>query len=138
MFSIKKSVSAQKRIKYSYNFSDYSAERAITSTLGELRSIRLTARKNKNKQVKENRRISVPASSRQSEDTHKPHYIPAAIPLSDPGDTIDLSKIGDDSSFEIAVDDVKPSRLRVDPDELLKNSIDRFDAFGDYEYIGKY
>ena len=56
----------------------------------------------------------------------------------DPGDTIDLSKIGGDSSFEIAVDDTKPSRLRVSPEDLLKNSIDRFDAFGDYEYIGKF
>ena len=56
----------------------------------------------------------------------------------DPGDTIDLSKIGADSTFEIAVGDRKPSRLRVTPEHLLQNSIDRFDAFGDYEYIGKW
>ena len=55
---------------------------------------------------------------------------------SDAGDTIDLSTIRDESSFEIAVDDIKPSRLKVTSEELLKNSIDRFDAFGDYEYIG--
>ena len=47
-----------------------------------------------------------------------------------------MSKIRDESSFEIAVDDIKPSRLKVTSEELLQNSIDRFDAFGDYEYIG--
>ena len=54
---------------------------------------------------------------------------------SDAGDTIDLSKIRDESSFEIAVDDIRPSRLKVTKEELLENSIDRFDAFGDYEYM---
>ena len=47
-----------------------------------------------------------------------------------------MSTIRDESSFEIAVDDIRPSRLKVTSEELLKNSIDRFDAFGDYEYIG--
>ena len=49
-----------------------------------------------------------------------------------------MSTIRDESSFEIAVDDIRPSRLKVTSEELLKNSIDRFDAFGDYEYIGNY
>ena len=64
-------------------------------------------------------------------------FLPAEEAIySDAGDTIDLSKIGDESNFEIAVGDVRPSRLKVTREELLKNSIDRFDAFGDYEYIG--
>ena len=75
--------------------------------------------------------------SRPTDDRH-PNLLPAQeTGYRDPGDTIDLSKIGGDSSFEISVDDTKPARLRVTPEHLLQNSIDRFDAFGDYEYIGK-
>ena len=82
--------------------------------------------------------VSIPLV-RPTEDNRRPHFLPPQEGgQRDPGDTIDLSKIGGGgSSFEIAIGDTKPAnRLRVTPEHLLQNSIDRFDAFGDYEYIG--
>lgn len=110
--------------------------RVIHTKPGDAQKLRLQAR---NQNAKANKRTSSSLfSSRIDEegDFHT-HIIPLQKPgYSDAGDTIDLSKIRDESSFEIAVDDIRPSRLKVTSDELLQNSIDRFDAFGDYEYIG--
>ena len=101
--------------------------------------LRLQARttKDKNAKVNKKRIKSSKFSARNDEGEFHTHIIPLQKPgYSDAGDTIDLSTIRDESSFEIAVDDIRPSRLKVTSEELLKNSIDRFDAFGDYEYIG--
>ena len=121
-------------------FSDSLSERTLSSKRGEAQNIRLQARTNRNKKDRANKRISLSLLPRNSEvaDTSS-HLIPLQeTGYSDAGDTIDLSKIRDESSFEIAVDDIQPSRLKVTKEELLENSIDRFDAFGDYEYIGTF
>ena len=115
---------------FSSTFSDRSSEETIKSKRGEAKKLRSNARKNRNRNNVANKRLS-------SVGDDPSHILPLEeTGYSDAGDTIDLSKIRDESSFEIAVDDIRPSRLKVTPEELLENSIDRFDAFGDYEYIG--
>ena len=106
----------------------------------DAQKLRLQARNIKSQNAKANKKriSSSQFSARNDEGEFHSHIIPLQEPgYSDAGDTIDLSKIRDESSFEIAVDDIRPSRLKVTSEELLQNSIDRFDAFGDYEYIGK-
>ena len=122
-----------------YIFRNRLSERTIKSQLGGTRSITRKDSKSINENLPSSKPISSASVQIQTEGKQNPHFLPSKqIGYRDSGDTIDLSKIGGDSSFEIAVDDTKPSRLRVTPEELLKNSIDRFDAFGDYEYIGMF
>lgn len=110
--------------------------RTLTSSLEVPQNTRVRTRKNRRKHAKASKRNLSPLISRNTEDDSVSLFVPAEEAIySDAGDTIDLSKIGDESNFEIAVGDVRPSRLKVTREELLKNSIDRFDAFGDYEYI---
>ena len=124
---------------HSLNFSKRISGRVSHLKRGDAQKLRLQARTIKSQNAKANKKriSSSKFSSRNDEGEFTSHIIPLQKPgYSDAGDTIDLSKIRDESSFEIAVDDIRPSRLKVTSEELLQNSIDRFDAFGDYEYIG--